>query len=203
MNQAEALQKLKNLGVPTFETRDAAALLGITPANASLMLGRMSSRELVGRLGRGTWTIGHTSAGQIAEQLAIPYPAYVSLQSALFRHGLIEQVPAITFAITLGRARRVKTPQGVVSLHRMPPELFGGFAEAEDGSKLATPEKALFDWAYLSPTRSRLFVKLPELEIPNSFSWPETFRWAKRIHGASRRSFVHTKLANLRAQSVE
>ena len=201
MNQAEALQKLRKLGVPSFETRDAAALLGVTPANASMLLGRMRSRELVGRLGRGTWTLGRISAGQIAEQLAIPYPAYVSLQSALFRHGLIEQVPAITFAVTLGRARTVKTPQGVVSLHRMPPELFGGFAEAEDGGKIATPEKALFDWVYLSPTRSRLFVKLPELEIPKSFSWPETVRWAKPIHGISRRAFVQTKLANLRSRS--
>lgn len=200
MNQAEALQKLRGLGVPTFETRDAAALLGITPANASLLLGRMSGRELVGRLGRGTWTMGRTSAGVIAEQLAAPYPAYVSLQSALFRHGLIEQVPAITFAVTLGRARMVKTPQGSVSLHRMPPELFGGFAEAEDGGKLATPEKALFDWVYLSPTRSRLFVKLPELEIPRSFSWPETARWVKRIHGTSRRVFAEAKLAGLRVR---
>lgn len=200
MNQAEALQKLKELGVPSFETRDAAALLGVTPANASLLLGRMSNRELIGRLGRGTWTLGRTSAGQMAEQLAAPYPAYVSLQSALFRHGLIEQVPAIIFAVTLGRARMVKTLQGVVSLHRMPPELFGGFTEGEEGGKLATPEKALFDWVYLSPTRSRLFVKLPEMEIPRSFSWPETTRWAKRINGVSRRAFVQTKLADLRAK---
>lgn len=200
MNQAEALQKLRGLGVTSFETRDAAALLGITPANASLLLGRMSARELVGRLGRGTWSLGHATTGQIAEQLAAPYPAYVSLQSALFRHGLIEQVPAITFVATLGRARMVKTPRGSFSLHRLPPELFGGFAETEEGGKLATPEKALFDWAYLSPTRTRLFVKLPELEIPRSFSWPETARWTKAIPGLSRRTFVAQKLAELRTR---
>jgi predicted transcriptional regulator of viral defense system len=201
MNQAEAWQRLTQLGVPAFETRDAAALLGITRANASLLLGRMAARDLVARLGRGAWTLGRTSPGQRAELLAAPYPTYVSLLSAMFRHGMIEQVPAITYAVTLGRARMVRTPQGAVSLHRLPPALFGGFEETKDGEKLATAEKALFDWVYLGPTRSRLFVKLPELEVPKGFQWAETARWTKRIPGKSRRKFVESKLAELREQA--
>jgi predicted transcriptional regulator of viral defense system len=201
MNQSEALQRIRSLGVPSFETRDVSALLQVSPANASALLGRLAAHELVGRLARGKWTLGPGSRGLVAEQVAAPYPAYVSLQSALFRHGAIEQVPAITYAVTLGRARRVHTPLGTVSLHRMPPELFGGFTEAEDGGKIATVEKALFDLVYLSPTRSRLFVKLPELELPRSFRWAETARWTKQIAGKSRRVFVETKLSELRASS--
>ena len=202
MNQMEALQKIRSLGVPSFETRDISALLQVSPANASMVLGRLAARELVGRLARGKWTLGTGSRTLMAEQLAAPYPAYVSLQSALFRHGVIEQVPAITFAVTLGRARKIMTPQGRVSLHRIPPELFGGFAVAEDGGKLATVEKALFDLVYLSPTRSRLFVKLPELELPRTFRWPETARWTKRIAGKSRRAFVEAKLTELRSKTT-
>jgi hypothetical protein len=70
---------------------------------------------------------------------------------------------------------------------------------AEDGAKVATIEKAVFDLIYLSPTRSRLFVKLPETQWPRSFRWTEANRWAKRIAGKSRRSFVERKLAQLRA----
>ena len=33
MNQIEALRKIRALGVPGFETRDIAALLGVSPAN--------------------------------------------------------------------------------------------------------------------------------------------------------------------------
>lgn len=87
-------------------------------------------------------------------------------KSALFRHGLIEQVPEVIYAVTLGRARRIGTPAGTVSLHRMPPQLFGGFETADDGTKVATSEKALFDLLYLSPTRTRLFVHLPEIDFP-------------------------------------
>ena len=198
MNQMEALQKIRGLGVASFETRDASALLKVSPANASVLLGRLAGRGLIRRLMRGRWAIGEQATALLAEQVAAPSPAYVSLQSALFRHGVIEQVPAMLYAITLGRARRVRTAHGTVSLHRIPPELFGGFELAEDGAKVATIEKALFDLIYLSPTRSRLFVKLPETEIPSSFRWSEANRWTKLIVGKSRRTFVENKLAELR-----
>jgi len=199
MNQVEALQKIQQLGVSSFETRDISALLRVTPANASVLLSRLASRGFVRHLARGRWSIGaQSNRGQLAEQVAAPSPAYVSLQSALFRHGLIEQVPEVIYAITLGRARRVQTPDGTVSLHRMPPQLFGGFETADDGTKVATAAQALFDLLYLSPTRTRLFVHLPEIAFPKSFRWAEVARWTKRIAGKSRRAFVGKRLAALR-----
>lgn len=199
MNQTEALQKIQQLGVPSFETRDVSALLRVSPANASALLSRLATRGFVRRLARGRWSIGaQSNREQLAEQIAAPSPAYVSLQSALFRHGLIEQVPEVLYAVTLGRARRVRTPSGTVSLHRMPPALFGGYEITDDGTKVATAEKALFDLLYLGPTRSRLFVSLPELELPKSFRWAELAGWTKKIAGNSRRAFVEQKLAALR-----
>jgi predicted transcriptional regulator of viral defense system len=200
MNQVEALQKIQQLGVPAFETRDVSALLQVAPANASVLLSRLASRGFVRHLARGRWSIGAQPHRELLpEQVAAPSPAYVSLQSALFRHGLVEQVPELVYAVTLGRTRRVRTPAGTVSLHRMPPRLFGGFETAEDGAKVATAEKALFDLLYLSPTRTRLFVHLPEIEFPKSFRWAEAARWTKRIAGKSRRAFVEKKLAALRS----
>jgi predicted transcriptional regulator of viral defense system len=200
MNQTEALQKIQQLGVPSFETRDISALLRVAPANASVLLSRLAARGFVRRLARGRWaTDAQPNRELLAEQMAAPSPAYVSLHSALFRHGLIGQVPDVLYAVTLGRARRVRTPSGTVSLHRMPPALFGGYEITADGAKIATAEKALFDFLYLGPTRSRLFVRLPELELPKSFRWAEVARWAKKIAGKSRRAFVERKLAMLRS----
>jgi predicted transcriptional regulator of viral defense system len=199
MNQTEALHKIQQLGVPSFETRDVSALLRVTPANASVLLSRLATRNFIRRLTRGRWMIGaQPNREHLAEQLASPAPAYVSLQSAFFRHGMIEQVPDVLYAVTLGRARRVKTPSGTVSLHRMPPALFGGYEITDDGAKVATPEKALFDVVYLSPTRSRLFVSLPELELPKSFRWAEVNGWAKKIAGKSRRTFVEQKIKSIK-----
>jgi predicted transcriptional regulator of viral defense system len=200
MNQSEALLRIQNLGVNLFETRDVSALLRVSPANASVLLARLASRGFVNRISRGKWSVGDNSNyGQLAEQVAAPAPAYVSLQSALFRHGLVEQVPEVLYAVTLGRARRVVTPLGAVSLHHVNDTLFGGYDVIDDGSKLATAEKALFDLLYLAPTRTRLFSALPEMEIPRTFRWAEVGRWTGKIEGPSRRKFVERALLGLKA----
>lgn len=199
MNQAEALRRMRALAVRSFETRDISALLGVSPANASVILSRLAGRGFVCRLARGRWSIGEQpNRGLLAGQVAAPSPAYVSLQSALFRHGIVDQVPDVVYAVTLGRARRVRTPLGTVSLHRMPPALFGGFETEVDGNFMATAEKALFDIIYLSPTRSRLFSGLPEIDVPKSFRWGEVERWARGIAGRGRRTFVERRLETLR-----
>jgi predicted transcriptional regulator of viral defense system len=201
VNQLLAFQKIQELGVPSFETRDVSALLRVTRANSSALLSRLASRGLVLRISRGIWSLpSRANRALLAEHLAAPLPAYVSLQTALFQHGLIEQIPEVLYAVTLGRARRVQTPIATISFHRIPLNLFGGFTITDDGAKLATPEKAMFDKFYLSPKRTRLFVKLPEVELPKSFHWAEIARWAGKISGKNRRTFVEQKLVEVRRQ---
>ena len=45
MNQIEALRRLRRLGTPVFETRDASALLDVTPANANMILRRLAKAK--------------------------------------------------------------------------------------------------------------------------------------------------------------
>src|SRR5690349_20844655 len=127
MNQIEALRRLKPLGIG-FEPRDEATALQGTSANAHMIVSRLARVGLLSHLSRGRWLqSSQVSRFAIPELISAPSPAYVSLQSALFHHGLIEQVPSVIYAVTLGRPRRVRTPAGVVSFHRLPPELFIGF----------------------------------------------------------------------------
>ncbi len=200
MNQIEALQRLKRLGTHGFETRDAAAALKVTSPNAHMILQRLARAGLLTHVSRGRWLVGtDVPLFTLPELISAPYPAYVSLQSALFHHGLVEQVPAVVYSVSLGRPRRVRTPLGVVSFHRMPPELFTGF-EVDDagGAKIATAEKALFDLLYLSPGRSRLFASLPELEIPRNFRWSQLAQYCALVKSPSRRTFLTERIARLR-----
>jgi hypothetical protein len=198
MNQIEALRRLQRLGAPVFETRDASALLDVTPANANMILRRLADQDLITHLARGRWAMG-TSLPRFAlpELISAPYPAYVSMQSALFHHGLIEQVPAVVYAVTLGKPRRVSTPLGTISFHRMPPELFLGYEIEADGSKIATSEKALFDTLYLAPARNRLFARLPELEIPPEFRWGELRELAALVKFERRRVHIERRIEQL------
>jgi hypothetical protein len=92
----------------------------------------------------------------------------------------------------------VSTPLGVVSFHRIPPELFHGFEVADDGAKIATAEKALFDVLYLAPARSRLFARLPELEIARDFRWAQLREFAKLVKSQTRRVYIERRIDEIR-----
>lgn len=198
MTQIEALQRLRALKLPGFETRDAAALLGVTPGNANVIMRRLADRGFLTHLSRGRWLMSDTADRYLVpEMISAPSPAYVSLQSALYLHGLIEQIPAVIYAVTLGRPRRVKTPLVTVSFHQFPPHLFTGFDVSQTGAKIATPEKALFDVLYLAPGKSRLFAHLPELEVGRRFRWDVLKGYAALVTSLIRREFVLAKINEL------
>jgi predicted transcriptional regulator of viral defense system len=202
MTPADALAILKRLGVPALDTADAATALGLTTAAASQTLTRLANAGLVRSVRHGTWWLEDVlDPLRLPEYLTAPLPAYVSLQTALHRHGLIEQIPEVVYAVSLARTQKVKTKVGAFSIHHVAPEVFGGFEETERGAKLATAEKALFDFAYLSSGRSRLFTSLPELELPRSFKRKALGRWLAKIPTERSRTLTSQKLAELLAKA--
>lgn len=195
MNAVQALSRLRALGTPAIHTADASAALGLGTPAASVTLARLARAGLVRRVRHGLWWLEERlEASRLPEFLTAPLPSYVSLQSALHAHGLIEQIPSVTYAVTLARTQRVTTNAGTVSLHHLDAELFGGFETTAHGVQLATAEKALFDVAYLSGGRSRLFSALPELEVPRGFRRTECDRWVARIASQRLRTLVAARL---------
>jgi predicted transcriptional regulator of viral defense system len=203
MNQIEALQRLQTLGASAVESRDVAALLQVSASNATTILRRLAAEGMIIHLSRGRWLVNQKiDRLALPELISAPDPAYISLQSALFHHGLIEQVPSILYSVTPGRPRRVRTPMATISFHRMPPELYKGF-ELSDASdaKIAIPEKALFDLIYLAPGRSRVFAKLPELMIPRRFQWQRLKEYTELVKSSGRRAFIADRIKVIRSTS--
>jgi predicted transcriptional regulator of viral defense system len=188
------------MDTPVFTTSDVAARLGVANAHASVSLARLAAAGQVVRLRRGTWALpARVNPLALPEYLTAPFPAYVSLQSALYLHGMISQVPAMTYAVSLARTRRHVTPLGIVSIHHVRPAFFFGYAEAGRGGRLATPEKALIDLLYLMPVRSRLFRAVPELEWPRRFKVGAARSIVARIEPGHRRALVARTLDRLLA----
>jgi len=199
MTLVNALGSIVRMSADVFETSDAAARLSISRAHASTLMARLASAGHVIRLRRGLWALPDR-VGRLAlpGHLTAPLPSYVSLQSALYIHGMISQVPAITYAVSLARARQYTTPLGVVSIHHVAPGFFFGFAHRDStGECIATPEKALVDFLYLAPARTGLFRALPELELPRSFSARRAHGMLDRIESPSRREMVARALTRL------
>ena len=199
MNAAAVYAKLLAANVPVLRTSEAAAVLSLSPVAASQALRRLGAVGLVRRLRHGLTWVSHAPIDPwvVLEYLSAPYPAYGSLYSALYLHGVLSQVPQMHFAVTLGRTQRIRTRVGTYSLHQMAPELFGGFETLDSGAKLATVEKALFDLAYLAATRSRLFTRPPELELPRCFNRAVLSGWTERITAARRQVQVRARLREL------
>ena len=196
MNAREALGRLRSLHVPAATTADAATVLGLSTEAASHTLRRLASSGLVTPVRRGIWALSdRPDALAPAEYVTAPYPSYVSLQTALYRRGVVAQIPAMIYLVSLGRSDRIETQVGTYSVHHIRPELFGGFEhDPVSGTKLALPEKALFDFLYLSPTRGRLFAALPEIELPRGFRRSAVREWARRIPSLRSRTMVQRRL---------
>lgn len=199
MTPSDAYGRLLDLGVATVETADVAAALRRSTSAATKLLRRLAAARLIVRLRSGLWLLARAAPSpySLVEALTAPMPSYVSLQTALYLHGMIEQVPAVIYVASLARTQKITTSIGVFSVHHIAPGLFDGFEARADGAKLATPEKALFDVAYLSGGRSRLFAHLPELELPARFRRGQLREWTLRITAPRKRSMVEARLETM------
>ncbi len=145
-------------------TREQAALwVGSHGARLGALLKRAVASGEVWRIRRGLYclsdryTRGRINPLELAQR--IHGPSYVSLETALSRHGWIpEGVQAVT-SVTVGRSRIFDTAVGLFSFTRVPQRTFlagvrrvsvnGGSPSAGTAFFLATPLKALADLVYV------------------------------------------------------
>jgi predicted transcriptional regulator of viral defense system len=200
MNQSQALAKLRSQYVAAFTTRDAAMLLGVSINAASKLLERLAAVELVTRIMRGRWVILDKFNRLCLPELVAGQPAYVSLQSALSYHGMIDQIPSAVYGITCGRGRMVSTPLGRVSLHHVQADFFVGYETPTKIGwlKIAAPEKAIVDILYLRMTSRGDFKGLPEVEWPKNFKWIMAQKFARLTPAGARRQLILSALEDLR-----
>jgi predicted transcriptional regulator of viral defense system len=193
---------LDRLG-PILTTGEAAAALNVSVSQASRLLRTLEDKGLARRVRYGLWILGSDPVDPRAliEEITRPYPAYVSFMSALSAHGMIDQVPRELSVASLDSAKRVTTHLGTYAVHHLPPALFGGWTE-RDGVKMARPEKALFDLAYVSAVHRGRPRRIPELELPPVFDHHELDRWLSRIESPRVRTLTSRGLRYLLSRAI-
>lgn len=193
----------KLAGQKRVTTRTAAQLAGVSIPAASMALRRLAADGLSTSLKKGTWLLGAAPAkpGALVTAAADPYLAYLSGWSALRLHERIQQIPQTEFAITLGRPGEMEMPGGRIALHRIKPELFGGYVyDARVDGFVASSEKALFDLAYLTAmNRSQVSGSLPETNL-KGLRWKEVQTWLRRIPTPRVRAAVERALRSIRKE---
>jgi predicted transcriptional regulator of viral defense system len=150
---------------------------------------------------RGLWAVPDDprfSALALVPFLAASNPAYVSFVSALRLHGMIDQIPHVTYVATTGRTRRISTRLGTFSFHHIDAAFFAGFDWYDRGQTflVAEPGKALVDCLYLSCRRSGRFRHLPDLSLGDG-DLEQTEAWVHRIGEPRIRTCVERRLGAL------
>lgn len=198
MNILAAHQKLKVLA-PTFHTTEAATVLGISANYAAVLLARLAAQNTIIHLARGKWAYSNTVDPLLLPTVLVhPMMAYISLYSALYYHGMIDQIPSTVFAISNGKTKIFETPLATISIHHISPVLFTGYElYGKHALLMAVPEKALFDTLYLTPAKSNLFKRLVEIEIPENFQLSLFEKWLMHVKNKNRRLLVEKKLDTL------
>jgi len=161
MELTQILSHIKALKQPVFQTRDIVALLNQSTTTVSKALARLAAHNHLIRLNKGLWAMPEKiEPFMLPEYLTAPYPSYISLQTALHYHGIIEQIPENIYAVSIGRTNFFQTPIANISVHHLPPALYFGYETVgKNNIKMATSEKALFDFLYLQPANFQRCLK--------------------------------------------
>ncbi len=152
-------------GAPFWRLGELMRVSGLSAAATRQAVHRLLRQGLLLRLGRGLYASPLAAGGPPTLEQVPPLlypPAYISLDSALFMHGVADQAPQVLTCVTTNRPRRFHTALGEIHFHRLKPSLFGG-DEARGGAvsgvaggvALASPEKAALDWVYLARYHGR------------------------------------------------
>ncbi len=198
MKLDKILWQIKQTNQRVLHTTDVMALLDIKKDHASKILSRLSQSGHLAKLKRGLWAFTETIDPLIISgYLTAPFPCYISLQSALYYHGMISQISSTIYCVSLARTRRYGTPAGAFSIHHISSDFFYGYDETESGVRMATPEKALLDFLYLSPGKTKLFCALPELELPRKFSVKRAKHMIAHLKSSQRKSMLESKFQKL------
>jgi len=200
MTLMDTLGKLKAMAQPVFRTADLMAALNVEKSHASKLLERLAQHGHVVRLKRGLWTLADAGFDKLdlVPHITAPFPSYVSLQSALYYHEMISQIPEVIYCVSLARTRVYETPVATISVHHIPGSFFFGYEEkGELRVRMALPEKALLDFLYLSQARSRLFAALPEIEFPTQFSIKLARYMIRKIADPRRKTMVSNRFEQL------
>ena len=190
---------IKELNKPIFTTRELMAYSGKSSSTIVQCLNRLEQKGLLIKIYRGVWANAephNLSALNSISHLFSHQRVYVSFISALYLHGIIEQIPQVTTLASTSHTNTIHTKLGSFSLHQISSDFFNGFEWYKGSGEflIAEPEKALIDSLYLSSRRKKQYSYFPELYFPKEFDFKKAREWGNRIPEEKIRKCVIKKL---------
>ena len=194
---ANLIQLMRDQKLRVFMTSDFITLSRMDRPAAVHALRRLASQKLITHIKRGTWVnllAADLHPYEAVPFLRAPWPAYVSLHSALADYGLVAEIPRVIYAVSAALPKKYHTTLGDFHIHHLPAHLMWGYEMKRVGQgiyPIAEPEKAFLDLVYLALTpRSPLQLphkrgsrwKLDKTRLTKyarRFEYPRLVEWLK------------------------
>jgi predicted transcriptional regulator of viral defense system len=165
MTGVSLLKTLKTLNKPFYTIADLEKITDLGRDSLYVALKRWVDGGVLERVSQGIYLpMGENLPSEkIAAQLYLP--SYLSFESALARHGILNMIPyTLSFATTRKTRKFFLRRQGV-EFRQISSGLFFGF-EMKDGIQIAVPEKAFLDQVYFV-CKGKASLDLDEMNLKN------------------------------------
>jgi len=163
MKGLELLKMLQKINKPFYTIADLEKITGLSRNSLYVALKRWETGEIIERVSQGIYIPmgGNVSLENVAAQIYIPN--YLSFESALTKHGILNLIPyTLTFATTR-KTKKYTLQKQKIEFRQISPELFFGF-EMKNGIYIASPEKAFLDLVYFA-ARGKATLDIDEVDI--------------------------------------
>jgi len=176
--QPNILNQLLNYPKYVLTIRELMAILGVKRSSAIVQASRLVKQGLLITAGRNLFLVALKPIDWLAVAVEMYSPSYISLDSALNFHGLIDQIPKPIFLCTTRRPLKKSIVTQEFVYRNVADSLFFGF-QRQGSTIIALPEKALLDQLYFAHRRSVSF-HADEINF-KAINWDRLFEFAKHF----------------------
>lgn len=135
-------------GKKIYNLSELQRLSGLSSPALRRAVQRLREKKILFQLGKGLFA-NSFALPSLEEIPGFLYPpCYVSAESALFMHGIMEQAPHVLTCVTTNKTKTFETDLGEIQYLHVKNSLFFGY-EITDQFPLASPEKAALDYVYI------------------------------------------------------
>ena len=146
---SQLTNKLVNIEVSLVNKNFLKSIFEITDQrNLFLIINKLVASGWLTKVERDKYKINNHPVHDFELANFLYQPSYISFESALNYWGILSQFPFETTSATLKLSRTKKNDNKIFSFIRLDKKYYFGF-EKVDNFLIASPEKALFDQAYL------------------------------------------------------
>lgn len=172
MQTIDIQQRLRDLNQSYYSIADLGKILNQRGATLRVTIHRLVEKGILVSIQRGAYTLPE-QIGKLDRSISqMYYPCYLSLETALARYTILNQIPYTLTFVSDRVSKRLYVGEQEVEIRQIHKNLFWGYT-LKNGLAIAHPEKALLDQLY--------YVSLGKA----SLDWDEL-----NLHEVSKKTFL-------------